>query len=391
MKRNILVAHGGGPTTVINASLFGVVDEAMQHPHIGKVYGAIHGVEGVLNDELLELSAQDPAQLALLPHTPASAIGSCRRKLTDADYPRILEVLKKHDIGCFFYNGGNDSMDTCNKIAKLAENTGYDLRVIGIPKTIDNDLDLTDHCPGYGSAARFIANNTRDLWMEVQAMPMYVTILETMGRNAGWLTAAGSLPLYNGKPCAQLIYLPEYAFDEEAFLSDVDDLLHKQREILIVVSEGLADGNGKMIADLGIVDGFGHKLAGGAAQALCDKVTARLGVRARAERHGFLGRCSMLMQSAQDREEAIAVGRHAVRLAMTDRSGLMVAIRRDSDEPYAWSLSEVPLEKVANLEKKFPLEWINDTHNGVSDAFRRYATPLLGEPLPPYTVLNGRF
>lgn len=390
MKRNILVAHGGGPTTVINASLFGVIDEAMRQSSSGKVFGAIHGVEGVLNDELIELSSQDQKQLVLLPYTPASAIGSCRRKLTDADYPRILEVLKKHDIGCFFYNGGNDSMDTCNKIAKLAEASGYDLAVIGIPKTIDNDLALTDHCPGYGSAARFIANNTRDLWMEVRAMPMHVTIMETMGRNAGWLTAAGSIPDYDGKPCAQLVYLPEYAFDENAFLADVDNLLHKQREILIVVSEGLADENGKMIADLGIVDGFGHKLAGGAAQALCDKVTARLGVRARAERHGFLGRCSMIMQSAQDREEAIAVGRHAVRLAFSGHTGLMAAIRRDSDHPYAWSLTEVPLENVANLERKFPLEWINQGRNGITDEFRAYALPLIGEPLPPYAVLSGR-
>ena len=390
MKRNILVAHGGGPTTVMNASLFGVIDEAARQAGAGTVYGAIHGVEGVLNDELLDLSCQDPAQVALLPHTPASAIGSCRRKLTDADYPRILEVLKKYDIGCFFYNGGNDSMDTCNKIAKLAQASGYDLSVIGIPKTIDNDLALTDHCPGYGSAARFIANNTRDLWMEVQAMPMYVTILETMGRNAGWLTAAGSLPTYNGKPCAQLVYLPEYAFNEAAFLADVDNLLRKQKEILIVVSEGLADETGKMIADLGIVDGFGHKLAGGAAQALCDKVTANLGVRARAERHGFLGRCSMVLQSAQDREEAIAVGRHAVRLAMAGQTGYMAAIRRESSDPYAWSLTQVPLEEVANVEKKFPLAWINEAHNGVTEEFRTYAAPLMGDPLPPYAVLKGR-
>ena len=395
LKGACIIGQSGGPTSVINASAYGVIRTALDSGSITNVYGAEHGIKGVLADRLFDMSMEDPKELELLKYTPSSALGSCRYKMKDpdeddTDYKRILEVFKKHDVRYFFYNGGNDSMDTCNKIAKLAEASGYDLAVIGIPKTIDNDLALTDHCPGYGSAARFIANNTRDLWMEVRAMPMYVTIMETMGRNAGWLTAAGSIPDYDGKPCAQLVYLPEYAFDENAFLADVDNLLHKQREILIVVSEGLADENGKMIADLGIVDGFGHKLAGGAAQALCDKVTARLGVRARAERHGFLGRCSMIMQSAQDREEAIAVGRHAVRLAFSGHTGLMAAIRRDSDHPYAWSLTEVPLENVANLERKFPLEWINQGRNGITDEFRTYALPLIGEPLPPYAVLSGR-
>ena len=390
-----IIGQSGGPTAVINASAQGVIQTALKTPCITQVLGAAHGIKGVLEDKLYDMAQEDPAELDLMKYTPSSALGSCRYKMADpdvddTDYKRILEIFKKYDVRYFFYNGGNDSMDTCNKIAKLAEASGYDLAVIGIPKTIDNDLALTDHCPGYGSAARFIANNTRDLWMEVRAMPMYVTIMETMGRNAGWLTAAGSIPDYDGKPCAQLVYLPEYAFDENAFLADVDNLLHKQREILIVVSEGLADENGKMIADLGIVDGFGHKLAGGAAQALCDKVTARLGVRARAERHGFLGRCSMIMQSAQDREEAIAVGRHAVRLAFSGHTGLMAAIRRDSDHPYAWSLTEVPLENVANLERKFPLEWINQGRNGITDEFRTYALPLIGEPLPPYAVLSGR-
>ncbi len=388
MKRNILIAHGGGPTTVINGSLYGVLSEAEKYSEIGHIYGAVHGIEGVLNEELIDLSQQSAAQIALLPHTPASALGSCRRKLGDADYPRILEVFRKYNIGYFFYNGGNDSMDTCAKIERMAKEFGYDLVTVGIPKTIDNDLDLTDHCPGYGSAARFVANNTRDLWMEVQAMPMYVTILETMGRNAGWLTAAGSLPMYNGKPCAQLIYLPERTFCKEAFLADVDDLLHKQKEILIVVSEGLRDDSGEMISDLGVVDGFGHKLAGGSAQTLCDMVTQNLGVRARAERHGFLGRASMVMQSAQDREEAIAVGRHALKLAMAGISGVMVSIQRDSTEPYRYSMSQAPLEKVANLEKMFPDEWINARGNGVSEEFRRYCMPLIGEPFAPYTVLD---
>ena len=390
MKRNILIAHGGGPTAVINASLFGVLDEAKKYAQTGKIYGAIHGIEGVLNEELMDLTAEPEDQIRLLPQTPASALGSCRRKLTEADYPRILEVLKKYDIGCFFYNGGNDSMDTCNKVNRMAIDSGYDLVTIGIPKTIDNDLDLTDHCPGYGSAARFIANNTRDLWMEVRAMPTYVTVMETMGRNAGWLTAAASLAAYNGKPCAQLIYLPERPLREDKFLGDIDNLLSKQREILVVVSEGLVDEKGEMITNMGVIDGFGHPLAGGIAQVLCDKITDRLGVKARAEKHGFLGRCSMVMQSGQDREEAIEVGRHALRLAMAGKTGYMAAIRRESSTPYRYSMTEVPLEKVANLEKKFPDAWINPQGNGILPPFAEYCLPLIGEPLPPYTIFNAR-
>lgn len=389
MKRNVLIAHGGGPTTVINSSLYGVINESSRFSsQIGTVYGAVHGIEGVFNEEFIDLLAVPSGEIELLPVTPSSALGSCRRKLSEEDYPRLLEVLKKYNIGYFFYNGGNDSMDTCYKIEQLSQKSGYELVSIGIPKTIDNDLDLTDHCPGYGSAARFIANNTRDLWMEVQAMPLFVTIMETMGRNAGWLTAAAGIPTYKGKPCTQLIYLPERTLDKDAFLADVDNLLHKQREILIVVSEGLTDSSGNMISDLGMVDGFGHKLAGGSAQVLCDLVSKNLGVRARAERHGFLGRASMLMQSSQDREEAIAVGRHALRLAMDGVSGIMVAIQRESTRPYRYSLTQVPLEKVANREKTLPDSYINAAGNGVTEAFREYCFPLLGEPFPSYAALR---
>lgn len=390
MKKNVLIAHGGGPTTVINGSLFGVLDESRRYPDIGTIYGAVHGIEGVLNEDLINLSQEDPSQIALLPQTPASALGSCRRKVQPEDYPRILQVLQKYEIGYFFYNGGNDSMDTCHKIEQLSRQSGYELVTVGIPKTIDNDLGHTDHTPGYGSAARFIANNTRDLWMEVQAMPLYVTIMEAMGRNAGWLTAAASLPRYKGRPCAQLIYLPERAFQKEKFLADVEQLLHRQREILIVVSEGLAYSSGEMISDLGYVDGFGHKLAGGSAQTLCDMITKELHYPARAERHGFLGRASMVMQSSQDREEAIAVGRHALKIAMEGQSGVMVSIKRESNNPYAYYLTEVPLEKVANIEKKFPDHWINEDGNGVSEKFREYCLPLIGGDFPPYTELSSR-
>ncbi len=387
MKRNVLVAHGGGPTTVINASLFGVVDEALKYDQIGTVYGAVHGVEGVLKEELIDLSAVSRAQIDLLPHTPSSALGSCRHKVSEDEYPRILEVLKKYNIGYFFYNGGNDSMDTCDKINRLCKEAGYEICAIGIPKTIDNDLAMTDHTPGFGSAARFIANNTRDLWMEVRAMPLYVTILETMGRNAGWLAASAAMAEYNGKPCAQLVYLPEITFDMDRFLGDVDGLLKKQREILIVVSEGLTDSTGNMISDQGFVDGFGHKLAGGVAQTLRDSIQKNLGASARAERHGFLGRASMVMQSDVDREEAIAVGRRAIQLAMQGETGLMVTLQRTSDAPYCCELGTAPLHVVANEERFFPMEWLNEAKNGVTDDFKKYCAPLLGKPFTPYTIL----
>ena len=391
MKIGMLTS--GGDCQGLNSALRGVAKSL--YFRFGKdveIYGIRDGYRGLIEGDLKKMSPSNFSGILTLGGT---ILGTSRQSFKTMCTPmeeyngktkldKMLETYKKYKLDALVILGGNGTHKTANLLAQNGVN------VVSLPKTIDNDLALTDHCPGYGSAARFIANNTRDLWMEVRAMPMYVTIMETMGRNAGWLTAAGSIPDYDGKPCAQLVYLPEYAFDENAFLADVDNLLHKQREILIVVSEGLADENGKMIADLGIVDGFGHKLAGGAAQALCDKVTARLGVRARAERHGFLGRCSMIMQSAQDREEAIAVGRHAVRLAFSGHTGLMAAIRRDSDHPYAWSLTEVPLENVANLERKFPLEWINQGRNGITDEFRTYALPLIGEPLPPYAVLSGR-
>ncbi len=388
MKRNVLIAQGGGPTAVINSSLYGVLREAENYSQIGHVYGAVHGIEGVLKEELMDLSMQDPAQIELLPQTPSAALGSCRRKLSDEDYPRLLEVFRKYNIGWFFYNGGNDSMDTCAKVEKMAKEFGYDLVSIGIPKTIDNDLDLTDHCPGYGSAARFVANNVRDLWMEVQAMPNYVTIVEAMGRNAGWLTAAAALPLYNGKPCCQMIYLPERTFDTDAFLADVDDLLHRQKEILIVVSEGVKDSSGEMLSTQSGTDSFGHKTAGGSSEVLSALVTEKLGVRSRAERYGLLGRTSSITQSAQDRDEAIAVGRHAMKLAMSGVSGVMAAIQRDSTDPYIWSLSQAPLEKVANLEKMFPDAWIAEKGNFITEDFRRYCLPLIGEPFPPFAVLD---
>jgi 6-phosphofructokinase len=321
-----------------------------------------------------------------LSYTPASALGSCRKKLKEEDYPRVLEILKKYNIRYFFYNGGNDSMDTCHKISALAG--GYDIRVIGIPKTIDNDLEFTDHSPGFGSAARYAAISARELWFDVASLPIHVCILELMGRNAGWLTAASVLGKKNAEEGPQLVYLPERPFIEEEFLEDVRALSSRGRGVLVAVSEGLKDQNGKPLSDTGIVDGFGHTVPGGVAQHLSAIIMEKLGIKSRSEKPGLLGRTSILMQSGIDREEAEAVGKYAVESAVEGKSGYMVAIKRIAANPYRFQLELAPLEQVANAERKFPLDWINQRGNGIKQEFSDYALPLIGDPLPDFSILD---
>jgi len=384
MKGNLLVAHGGGPTAVINSSLYGVITEAQKHSDIEDILAARYGIEGVLIEDFININKKNQSNIDLLPGTPSSAIGSCRKKLTEEDYPILLEIFKKNNIRYFFYNGGNDSMDTCNKIAKLAEKSGYEMKVIGIPKTIDNDLAFTDHCPGFGSAARFVATSAMDLAKEVMARPAHVMIMETMGRNAGWLAASSVLGKINGESRPQLVYLPEIPFDMDSFLKDIETWNSKVTGLLVVVSEGLADKNGEMIAHRGLVDSFGHKTPGGVAQMLADTIIKRLGINAWAEVLGLLGRTSMPTQSSIDRDEAIAVGKFAVKSVIEGKTGQMVAIERISNYPYEFALKLVELSKVANVEKKFPLEWINEEGNGIKEDFMDYCMPLIGDPLPEY-------
>ena len=386
LKGNMLIAHGGGPTPVINSSLLGAVREAKRHPEIETIYGARFGAEGILAGDLIDLGAVEEERLDLLARTPASAIGSCRRKLTDADYPTVLETLKKFEIDCFFYNGGNDSMDTCNKVNELAKQEGLDVRVIGIPKTMDNDLDLTDHCPGFGSAARYAALSAAELALDASGLPIHVVVLELMGRNAGWVTAASALA---GRltDCQVLTYLPEVPVDEDKMLSDIERAYAKGKGLLVTVSEGICGLDGKPLADTGIVDGFGHTVPGGAAQHITDQIIQKLGLKSRAEKPGLLGRASIPYVSSTDREEAYAVGRFAVESALAGESGSMVAIDAVRTPKYSSSLSLVPLAKVANVEKKFPLEWIVDGDR-IADAFFDYAMPLMGEAFPEYALLR---
>ena len=376
LKGNMLIAHGGGPTPVINSSLLGAVREAKKHPEIETIYGARFGAEGILAGDLIDLGAVPDETLGLLARTPASAIGSCRRKLTDADYPAVLECFKKFNIRYFFYNGGNDSMDTCNKVYQLAVKSGYELRVIGIPKTMDNDLAVTDHCPGFGSAAKYAAASALEIAQDAAALPIHVVVMEMMGRNAGWITAASAL--FTGlMPCEHLVYLPETDFDKDEFLAAVKEKWAKGRGLLVTVSEGIHYAGGAPVADSGIVDGFGHKVPGGAAQTLSDMIMNETGIKSRSEKPGLLGRTSVALMSEIDRDEAELAGATAVKSAVEGQTGYMVGFRTERKPEYKSETILVPLEQVANAEKTFPLEWI--TPGGVTDEFRDYCLPLIGE------------
>ena len=385
MGRNILVAHGGGPTAVINTSLQGVIETAREKGGFGRILAARFGAEGILKNDLLDLSNVPAGTVSKLSHTPASSIGSCRRKLGDADYPAVIDCMKKNDIGVFFYNGGNDSMDTCNKISILAEKEGLDLKVIGIPKTMDNDLAFTDNCPGFGSAARYAAINASELALDANGLPIHVVVMELMGRNAGWVTAASALAA-RATNCEVLTYLPEKLVDIDVMLKDIEKAYAKGHGCLVTVSEGLCGLDGNPLADSGIVDGFGHKVPGGVGDFISRQIMQKIGLKSRAEKPGLIGRTSIAYQSEVDRQEAYAVGKRAVVAAAEGKTGFMVAIKADRSKGFSYTLDLVPLADVANVEKKFPLEWIEGT-NKISDEFFKYADPLIGE-VPDYAILR---
>ena len=388
MPGNILIAHGGGPTPVINSSLQGVIEEAKKHAAVKSVYGARFGAEGILKGDLIDLGAFPGEVVKKLMATPASALGSCRRKLSGEDYPEVLDCLRKNDIRYFFYNGGNDSMDTCHKISRLAVESNYELNVIGIPKTIDNDLAETDHSPGFASAARYAALSALELSMDAASLPIHVVIMETMGRNAGWISAASAL-YSGGMPCEHLAYLPEYPLRKDQFLAEVESAWAKKRGLLVTVSEGLKDEDGKAYGDTGIKDGFGHIIPGGAAQCLVDLIVTGLKLKARAEKPGLLGRVNMACVSPIDQREAYEAGAFAVKSAVEGNSGCMVAIEAERQPRYASRMKLVSLEKVANEEKVFPGNWLKKEGNGFTEDFPAYCLPLLGAGKPEYAYLGN--
>ncbi|MCR4772610.1 MAG: 6-phosphofructokinase [Oscillospiraceae bacterium] len=387
LKGACVFGQSGGPTSVINASFYGAVKAALADPRITAVYGAAHGIKGILNDVLYDISAEDPNELELLPNTPSSALGSCRYKLADpdkddTDYKRLLGIFRKYDIRYFFYNGGNDSMDTCEKVSRYMARSGWDCRVIGIPKTIDNDLGGTDHCPGFGSAARYIATSCMEISLDASVYDYgQVTIVEIMGRHAGWLTASAALAAHFGAG-PDLIYLPEKEFELDAFLDRVSALLNDKGSAFIAVSEGIHDKNGTFISEYasgnGAKDAFGHTQLGGLASFLAAKVKERTGAKTRGIELSLLQRCGAHLASRTDIDEAVMAGRAAVEAAVNGESGKMVAFRREEKNGgYACGTVLVPLSEAANFEKKVPEEWILPDGSGVTQEMIDYILPLI--------------
>ena len=380
-----IFGQSGGPTSVINASAYGVIKTALEAEEITKVYGASHGIVGVLNDELFVMDEEDPEELRYLLHTPSSELGSCRYKMKDpevddTDYKRILEIFKKYNVRYFFYNGGNDSMDTCNKISRYMKSVGYDCRVMGVPKTIDNDLFGTDHCPGFASAAKYIATSCMEINKDARVYDnKMIVIVEIMGRHAGWLAASAALATaYGSGP--DLIYLPECDFDMDRFLADVDELYRKNGKVFVAVSEGIhyADGSFVSEAKTSATDGFGHAQLGGLAAMLAEIVKNHTGAKVRGIEFSLLQRCGAHIASATDVDEAFTAGKVAVEKAVAGETGYMVAFERQvMDGKYSCAYRLLPLESVANYEKKVPMEWINDAHNGLKKEFISYALPLI--------------
>ena len=389
LKGACIFGQSGGPSSVINASAYGVIKTALESEYITKVYGANHGIKGVLDDRLLIMDEEDPKELERLLYTPSSALGSCRYKIADpdvddTDYKRILEIFKKYDVRYFFYNGGNDSMDTCNKISKYMAKVGYDCRVIGVPKTIDNDLFGTDHCPGFSSAAKYIATSIMEVYRDCHVYDTgMITIIECMGRHAGWLTAAAELANLSGEG-PDFIYVPEVDFDMDKFLADVTARYEQNKNCMVAVSEGIhyADGSFVSEAKTSATDGFGHAQLGGLAAHLAAVVKEKTGAKVRGIELSLLQRCAAHCASGNDIQESFASGKAAVEAARAGGAGRLVGFVGDGESGYHCETKLFELSKVANFEQKLPLEWINAEHNGVTKDFVDYCLPLIQGETP---------
>ncbi|HHV09161.1 MAG TPA: diphosphate--fructose-6-phosphate 1-phosphotransferase [Clostridiales bacterium] len=386
MERNILIVHGGGPTAVMNASLYGAVKEAGKYAELTHIYAAKNGTGGFLREELIELENTPEADLALLLQTPGSAIGTSRDEIEQEDYEKMTEILVKKKIHYVLFNGGNGTMDTCGKLYKTCLKKGLDIKVMGIPKTIDNDISITDHSPGYGSAARFLAQSVKEVCADVKGLPIHVAVVEALGRNAGWITAASALAGEDGIG-PDLIYLPERPFEADRFIEDVRKLLEKKKGIVVVASEGLKNAKGEPVVE----PVFRTERAiyfGDVSAHLANLVIKRLGYKARSEKPGLLGRASIALQSPVDREEARLAGEIACRAAMQGESGKMVAFRRISTEPYVMEPFLADIDEVMMHERTMPDEYINSEGNGVTESFKEWCRPLIGGELPKMVSFN---
>jgi ATP-dependent phosphofructokinase / diphosphate-dependent phosphofructokinase len=393
-KRNAFYAQSGGVTAVINASACGVIEAAMRHrKHIGKVYAGRHGIVGALTEDLIDVYREPRANIKGLKHTPAGAFGSARFKLKSleknrTEYERLIEVFRAHDIGYFFYNGGNDSMDTALKVSQLGEAMGYPVTCVGVPKTVDNDLPHTDCCPGFGSVAKYVAVSTLEAGLDVASMARTSTkvfVLEVMGRHAGWIAAAGGLAGKQPHEPPHIILFPEVPFEQQKFLDRVKQCVTGYGYCVVVVSEGAAHADGRFLADAGTVDAFGHKQLGGVAPVVANMVREAHGYKYHWALADYLQRAARHIASKVDVEQAYAVGKAAVELAVKGANAVMPTIVRRSSKPYRWTVGQVPLSEVANKEKKLPREFITPDGFGITEAARRYLEPLIaGEAHPPY-------
>lgn len=395
MMKNVFYAQSGGPTAVINTSACGVIEAARKHADkIGKVYAGRHGILGALKEDLIDTSHESSEAIAALRYTPAAAFGSCRHKLTplsqdESEYKRIIEVLKAHNIGYFLYNGGNDSQDTTDKISKVSREMGYPLTCIGIPKTIDNDLPITDCCPGFGSVAKYVAVSTKEASLDIASMyttSTKVFILEVMGRHAGWIAASAGLAnnAIAGEP-PHLILFPEIAFDLKRFAAQVKQCIDTYGYCVIVASEGISDENGKFISDSGARDAFGHAKLGGVAPALATLIRDQLGFKEHWAVADYLQRSARHIASKTDVEQAYALGAKAIECGLEGKTDVMMTIVRQSSSPYQWTIGTAPLDKVCNVENKMPRDFINETGIGITQKCRDYLLPLIqGEDYPPY-------
>ncbi len=391
---NAFYAQSGGVTAVINATACGVIETARRYPEqIGKVYAGRDGILGALHEDLIDISEETDEAIAALRHTPAGAFGSARYKLKGlsenrAEYERLVEVFRAHDIGYFFYNGGGDSQDTAYKVSQIGSEMGYPITAIGIPKTVDNDLPLTDTCPGFGSAAKYVAVSAREAGLDVASMATTSTrvfILEVMGRNTGWIAAAAGLAAEREGDAPHIILLPEVTFDRERFLAQVQATVQRHGHCTVVVSEGVKDSTGRFLSDGGTKDAFGHTQLGGVGPTIAAMVKDGLGQKYHWAVADYLQRSARHIASATDVEQAYAVGRAAVEFALEGRNAVMPIIERISDEPYEWRVVHAELSEVANVETSLPPQYIRDDGFGITEACRRYLRPLIaGEDYPPY-------
>jgi 6-phosphofructokinase 1 len=392
--KNAFYAQSGGVSAVINASACGVLETARKHgDRIGKVYAGRDGIVGALTEDLIDTSRESAAAIRALRHTPGGAFGSARYKLAGigenrAQYERLIEVFKAHDIGYFFYNGGNDSMDTAQKVSEIAAILGYPLTCIGIPKTVDNDLPVTDCCPGFGSAAKYIAVSTREAALDVASMARTSTkvfVLEVMGRHAGWIAAAGGLAGQKAGDAPHIILFPEIPFERDKFLAKVKRSVEKTGYCVIVVSEGVRDAAGRFLAQSGTKDAFGHAQLGGVGPIVAQMTKEALGYKFHWAVADYLQRSARHIASKVDVEQAYAVGKAAVEFAIKGRNAVLPVIVRKSAKPYRWSIGEAPLSAIANVEKKVPRHFISADGFGITAACRIYLSPLIGgEDYPPY-------